>query len=612
MELIRAPELPRLIVNGSSKYKYVFTYKNHWDKEGKRATRGKGDTTCVGRYVPIEGKKGCGELFFYEEFKAQYPALEQLRTFRHKGGRLEFKPIDEDDRCIAWQKKHIRLHAGATWALNQLVGTTPIARALRDAFPRSNMALKLLSLAYYIVICSDNCLSNYEEFAECTWLPFQRPLTGGAISRILQSVQRNEIDTFFKRLNVLNSEADSTDKQKRHYWALDSTSITSYAQSISSVDYGHNKDLIAAPQTNVLLIVDQMNGLPLYCRNFDGNVPDVMTIRNTIAELTLLQIDLENVVLVTDRGYGSRTNFDDLIRNNIHFISCLRIGKDSSIANLIDANYTALLDWNNSISYLNQAAVTVPITWNYDEFPVKNKRAKRSAELKLYIHLYFNRDVHNEATQDFQRQLCSLVERYNTNVDTLTEDQRSVVESYTKEVEGKKIINMVKVDEHLRYAGVRALISDVVSEALECAVAYAERNQVEYAFNTLKSRLSCNRTLVHSTANWQSKLFLQFLATAISTLVRTRVNHYNKEAKSKGKYRVHYDSDHKLLAKLNNIYMTRFSDGWIFDEVAGKKKSLFTILGVPLPGSEKIALQEEQTSEKDDSTSQTADDREDL
>ena len=56
----------------------------------------------------------------------------------------------------------------------------------------------------------------------------------------------------------------------------------------------------------------------------------------------------------------------------------------------------------------------------------------------------------------------------------------------------------------------------------------------------------------------------------------------------KQNYRLHYDSDHKLLAKLNNIYMTRFKDGWIFDEVVGKKKELFKILNLPLPTSEKI------------------------
>ncbi len=593
MELVIEPKLPKLIVNGSKNYKYVFTYKNHWDKDSKYATRGKGDTTCIGRFIPDKTNPKIGEVLFNEDFIEKYPELRKLRTFRHKGGKLEFKPRDEDDRCYLPRGGITRLHAGATWSLNQIVGSTPIAGALRDAFPQHNMALKLLSLAYYIVVCSDGCLSNYEEFAECTWLPFQRPLSSATIRRILQNIRPDNVKNFFKHLNARQLSANKSG-EKRRYWALDSTSITSYAKDISSVDYGHNKDLIEAPQTNVLFIVDQETSVPLYCRNFDGNVPDVLTLRNTIAELAMLQIDLENVVLVMDRGYGSRKNYDDLLRNKIHFINCARIGKNSFVAQLIEENYNELINWNNNISYLNQTAVTVKIKWNYDDFPVQNKRSQKTAEETIYAHIYFSRDIHNEATQDLQKRLCSLVERYNADAQALTDEQKTTVQAFTDQVDKKVVINMAKVDTYLRYAGVRVLISDVVSNSQECARAYEERNQVEYAFNTMKSRLCCNRTLVHSTSNWDSKLFLQFLATSIASMVRVRVSRYNETAKSTKKYRVHYDSDHKLLGKLNNVYVTKFSGGWFFDEIAGKKKDLFAVLNVPTPSAEKVSYQEEQ------------------
>lgn len=55
MSAITPPKLPKLIVNSSGKYKYVFTYKNRWDKEVKRSTRGKGDTHCVGNLVSLIG-----------------------------------------------------------------------------------------------------------------------------------------------------------------------------------------------------------------------------------------------------------------------------------------------------------------------------------------------------------------------------------------------------------------------------------------------------------------------------------------------------------------------------------------------------------------------------
>ncbi|MFR6360180.1 MAG: hypothetical protein ACLUNV_11600 [Sutterella wadsworthensis] len=157
--------------------------------------------------------------------------------------------------------------------------------------------------------------------------------------------------------------------------------------------------------------------------------------------------------------------------------------------------------------------------------------------------------------------------------------------------------------EKLKYAGVRVLVSNAISDAVECYIAYEERNEVEHAFNTLKSRLSCNRTQVHTTEAWEGKLFLQMLATAISAIVRARIKIYNQGAVGKNgqkKYRVHYDSDHKLLAKLNNIYMTHVNDGWVFDEIVEEKKELFRILNLPVPTSGQFVEQNDAQEAPDD------------
>lgn len=94
-------------------------------------------------------------------------------------------------------------------------------------------------------------------------------------------------------------------------------------------------------------------------------------------------------------------------------------------------------------------------------------------------------------------------------------------------------------------------------------------------------------------------------ACDIKAMVRARVKLYNERTVTKNgkkKYRVHYDSDHKLLGQLNNVYVTRFKDGWIFDEVAGKKKELFRILNVPLPTCEQMIMSDDQQEDPDEIT----------
>ena len=228
----------------------------------------------------------------------------------------------------------------------------------------------------------------------------------------------------------------------------------------------------------------------------------------------------------------------------------------------------------------------------YDEYPIKGRLGQKNARKTLYFHLYYSKEINDEIANRLSSNLADALRQLRSDPDKLTETQRKLIADYTTEADGKTIISMSKVDEKLRYAGVRVLVSDTITDPLECCVAYEERNQVEHAFNTLKARLSCNRTGVHSTKAWEGKLFLQMLASAIAGMVRARVKIYNESAVRK-KCRVHYDSDYKLLARLNNVYMTKCRSGWIFDEVVGKKKELFRVLGVPVPTAEQVFERDE-------------------
>ena len=606
MKQIPPPELPKLIVNSSGKHKYVFTYKNRWDSEKQRAWRGKGDSKCVGKLLPVEGKPECGEILFNDEFKEKYSELEDLRVFRYKGGRLEFKPLDDDTHSVHHARTEQRLHAGATWVLNQIVGASPLGMALKETFADYKVALRLLSLAYYHVVCKDRAMCNYEEFAECTWLPYARGCSGSSVGRLLKGITKHKVSKFLTKLNEAYVREQGQSLCERRFWALDSTSISSYSANIDSVEYGHNKDEVCVPQTNVLLIVDQQSGTPVYFRNFDGNVPDTCTIRNTLAELAMLKIDTSNVVLVTDKGYCSSGNWEDLMRNGVSFISNARRNLNAAITQIIEEHYAELIDWNHSIGFINQNAVTVPLQWRYDEFPIKGKKKQKNAVKTLYVHLYYSKAINDEMADRLKLQLRAAIEQHRLDEGKLSEAQKKLLKDYTQEADGKPVINMSRIDKKLRYAGVRVLVSDAIADPLECSVAYEERNEVEYAFNTLKSRLSCNRTGVHSTRAWDGRLFLEVLATAINSMERARVRLYNETA-VKNKYRVHYDSDGKLLAKLNNVYMTKFSDGWIFDEVVGKKKELFKILNVPVPSAEQSYERVEPTAEADETPSDIED-----
>ena len=241
--------------------------------------------------------------------------------------------------------------------------------------------------------------------------------------------------------------------------------------------------------------------------------------------------------------------------------------------------------------------MTVPVKWSVDPYPVKGKRCKKSESHDVYAHIYFSKKIYDNQYEILIENLTGIKKKFESNPKTLNDDEQALFKKFMIQTDnGKARILQNVVNDYLKFYGVRVLLSDCISDPIACHQAYQDRNRVEYAFNTLKSRLACNRLRVHENETLRGKMFVQILATSIAGMIRNRITRYNETAKlDKNCYRVCYDSDEKLLAKLNNIMVTNFRDGWYFGEIAGKRAQLFDILGVKKPEAEQ-ALDKDNVS----------------
>ncbi len=579
-----APNLPPLLISKNRAYSYVMTYKNVWDAEKKRSKRA--DSKKVGVL-----DESTGIITFDDDFLEEHPELVGVQVKRSGRGRAvkyEFRKLDEFDNevTLAQARTTQKLHGGATWVLNQLVAGTPVGRALHKAFPLRNHDKKLLSLAYFLVLNRDNAVYNYEEFAECTWLPFQKPLNSTQVNRLFSMITEENIEKFFQYLDEeFTKEIQQRDDFSPVFLALDSTSISTYAKRISAAEFGHNKDGDDLAQINLLFLTEQTTGLPLYYRAYDGAVPDVSTMRNLIATRARLKLN-DNVIFVSDKGYMSAKNIEDCLRNNIHFIFNCKVNGNGKtfVQSLVDDHLTDLVNTNNKVRSLKQYVVSGEVNYRYDSFPIDGKRALKGDTAKLFYHIYYDDDIKKRAFDVLTDNLCLIREKYNDGEPISPFEQKFVDEYMDIGADGKVTINMARQNEHLKYSGIRVLISDTVKCPLQAHQAYDDRNMVEYAFNTLKSRLKCNRLRCHNDNSMRGKVFVQVLACSIAIMLRNRIAEYNaKNPAPNGKFSLIYDSDHKLLAKLNNVMVTRFNNGWYFDEVVGYRKDLFNAIGVSIP-----------------------------
>ena len=580
------PKLPSLLVNKGSKYGiyYVYTYQNVWNSEKKRSERK--NSKKVG--IVIGGAKD-GLIKWDESFIEQYPQLEHVDTFR-ENGKYVFKAKADDETTVpAFERPSKIYHAGATYALDNIVASSHLGKVLANAFPQHNDYKKILSIAYFLILHRENNISLYEDFSETTKLPYQRALSSSAIHRLFARIEPHDVERFLQFMTDYFIK-NNYKEDENIFLAFDSTSISTYSQNLSLAEFGNNKDDDELPQINILMLTDQKSGIPLFYRAYNGAVPDVVTLRRTIADATRHNFN-KNLVFVMDKGYPSASNLNDCICNNVSFVANMKTNVAGSfIQDEINSNYNSLISRASYNRQVKQNIFTVKIKWKYDAYPVQGKNRRYNDEKQLFLHLYYDHQIHNKSSDVITQNAALACEILNNGDEIRHEFLKSIKDRFVvfDDKLQKWIISDLKVEEHIKYKGIRALLTDCEKDAVKCYEAYYDRNEVEYAFNTLKYRLKCNRAKCHTDDSFYGRIFTQFIATSIAIMFRKRIKQFKDNIKSANtKNKVLYCSDNKILSSLNNVMLLVTHNGNFYDEVVGKKADFFRALNIEVPCSTK-------------------------
>lgn len=593
------PKLPPILVNKAGSVYYVYTYKNVWDRELKRSKRG--ESKKIGK---ILGGQKDGVICFDESFLQERPEFRSFQVER-KGKEYVFTPLNESGTTLTQLQEVKQLHAGATWALDQLVAKSPVGEALKWAFPQRRDYLKILSICYFIILNQDNNISKYETFAEVTRLPWGAPLAPSSINRVFRKIRNQQIETYFSvfRDELLEQQEKYGDKNEITL-ALDSTSGSNYViNNLLNLERHRYEDEDNLPLINLLALTDYESGIAFFYRAYDGKVPAAKTVSQVISENAGLS--LKNVVFVSDKGYSDAKNINDCLRNKLGFLFNVQCAMPDSFAQeLIDGEKENLRDLNRMDWLTKVFQITKEINWTFEsdlvEGQVTSKKTKESTI--LYWHIYFNRQFAENARQGLIERIDRVREKIY-NGEELDENELTLLEDvFEKHEEGDMIsytISNEKVDQKLRYKGYQMLVSDKISDARKAWCVYQERRILEDTFKTLKTRLSCVRNRVSDNESLIGKTFVQFLATSIEMIVRARLRKYLEEGKASDSLPTDYDPARGILDSLNNVMQTKFCEGYYFGESAEQKRGLFEALGVSVPGPE---TEKEQDYEDEEET----------
>lgn len=467
---------------------YVYESKSYWDREKQQA---RSKRTLIGKRDPETGEiistDGRGK-------RNRSDSMAGERTITP--GPV---PIEKTNRRFY----------GATYLLDEIGRQTGLIQDLKQCFPSSYK--QMLSIAYYLIIESDSPLFRFEKWHKLHRHPYGENISSQRSSELFSRITEEAKQDFFKLQKRRRNEHE--------YWAYDTTSLSSYSQTLKQVQMGKNKEDDRLPQLNLALVFGQTSGLPFYYRKLSGNIPDVSTLKSLLADFQVL--GFSKVKLVMDRGFYSRDNINALLKERLKFIVSVRTGI-AYVRQEIDRISEDIRSFDCLDEQYELYMRTTRIAWNYEQ-KRPNKGDTLTDKRRMYMHVYYNHDKAADDETSFDRKLITrrkeiLQENRVPKHETYYKTFFEIKETPKRGVQVK--VKKEQVDQAKRYFGYFVLLSNEKMTAKEALELYRNKDQVEKAFGNVKDRLNLRRLLVSSEKSLDGKLFVSFLALIFASYIK--------------------------------------------------------------------------------------------
>lgn len=518
---------------------YAYESVAYWDKEKHQSRAHRrliGRVSESGEIIPTDGRCRKGPDYVKKTRKRGPVPMTQIKHF-----------------CY-----------GATWLLDQIGQNTGVIDDLRACFPDDYR--KILSVAYFLILGDGRAMMYFNYWDASHLHPCGEEISSQDSSRLFASIPDDAMRNFFR--------LQGRRRLEKEYWAYDSTSISSYSETLKQVKYGKNKENDKLPQINLLLLFGEKSGLPFYYRKLAGNIPDVKTVNTLVKELDFLGYG--KVKFVMDRGFYSKANIDRLYQHHHKFIVAVSTGL-SFVKKRIEEVRESIGDYGNFDSRHEIGSSTQTMEWEYEQVRPYKKDICVGTR-RMYLHIYYS--VQKAADEELE---------LNARLDNLESELLSGQRVASHEAAYERFFEVsetprrglsVKVKEaavrEARKAhGFFALVSNEVKDSIVALDIYRGKDVVEKAFGNLKERLNCRRLLTSSEESLNGKLFVEFVALIFLAYI-------HRKMQEKGLYREY--TMEKLLLELEAIQgICEPGRAPIVCEVLEKQRKIYEAMEVEAP-----------------------------
>lgn len=551
---------------------YVEAYRNEWDPEKKlsriaqRKYVGVLDTTTgrvrLGKKYLSENPQYEGKILYYEDKQLVERTPEEVQ--------------EELDKRVPSPLNDVVSYgaSAACWLVAQQSG---MLEDLKKTFG-AEVGADLLRLAVYQYL-DGGSMDCFEQWASQHWLPKARTFSGQRISEMLSKITHQDITSYLKlrnhrcveHFNKVKTQAEELKKPgpRFRYLALDSTALSTYSVTISSAAYGYAKQNPELRQVNFTLGVDYLNGDVCYAYESEGSITDKSVYPHLMMDLHHNGYNLQDTVIVTDRGYQSIYNIQRLLDIEINYVCGVPLTEES-VKQLFERYKSSLSNPAFLNGRLKVAARTSKELW---------EKATDSGPLHLStsLHLYKYPELAAQQAISLHQKIEEVLEKKNSGEKLHSADWSRVRNYIVENNKNVWVKNIKGLEEFLTRAGCFAIRTNCIEDPFECLAVYKQRQIVETAFRQMKV-LNGNNRLRCTERTYVGKLLLFVIAQSL----RMRMLYTVKENEQRLDLDLPGDSLDKAMAMLKGIMAIRPPSKavWAGRPISKKARDILELLGI--------------------------------
>lgn len=387
-------------------------------------------------------------------------------------------------------------------------------------------ALKAISLARYWLATGGDTLPHYEHWRRNHPAPYDYPITEDVYGKLFHDIGCNENGVqkyFFTRARHL---------EKKDCLALDSTTISTYSKNLLEAREGFNKDADGLPTVKLVTLYSIISGEPVAFATQPGNIPDVSSLENALAQAECLSI--KDPIIVTDNGFYSESNIKYYIKNNIKFLT-LANNRVKWIYDIIK-ECQSMLDYSCTVYNRNSKirCICIEKLKDFSDETKDNQKSskkidKKPLTKKIYVHIIKNYDLFMDRNDNFLNELYSLQDRIENGDKDFSVAEEKKIKKYINIETGKngKITTTINEEEYLEKSmefGIFVLISNVISDPFVALRQYRLREKIEDTYAIYKGYLDLRKTRVWSDTSLRGRLFVQFIALSYYCILNKMIS----------------------------------------------------------------------------------------